>query len=188
MDLECISPVSCNILIYSTYILEGVDALGSLLNLATNDFRDELLGKLGKRAGASLTSHDLDHLLADLPDLGGRGVGSLADLVRSSFSKGDGEKAEEVVVSSLDNHVGLNLKKLAMTSALKVSKGFHTSDCHFLTSERSLSEVKSRPWKLVRQFLPEQVSQVNTPCRPSPATRDFQVNINGSHTLNLINT
>lgn len=27
-------------------------------------------------------------------------------------------------------------------------------DCHFRTSERSLSEVKSRPWKLVRQFLP----------------------------------
>ena len=26
--------------------------------------------------------------------------------------------------------------------------------CHLRTSERSLSEVKSRPWKLVRQFLP----------------------------------
>ena len=28
------------------------------------------------------------------------------------------------------------------------------SDCHLRTRERSLSEVKSRPWKLVRQFLP----------------------------------
>ena len=28
------------------------------------------------------------------------------------------------------------------------------SVCHFLTSDRSLSEVKSSPWKLVRQFLP----------------------------------
>lgn len=26
--------------------------------------------------------------------------------------------------------------------------------CHFRTRERSLSEVKSSPWKLVRQFLP----------------------------------
>ena len=26
--------------------------------------------------------------------------------------------------------------------------------CHLRTRERSLSEVKSRPWKLVRQFLP----------------------------------
>ena len=28
------------------------------------------------------------------------------------------------------------------------------NDCHFRTSDLSLSEVKSRPWKLVRQFLP----------------------------------
>lgn len=28
------------------------------------------------------------------------------------------------------------------------------SVCHLRTSDRSLSEVKSRPWKLVRQFLP----------------------------------
>jgi len=27
-------------------------------------------------------------------------------------------------------------------------------DCHLRTSDRSLSEVKSSPWKLVRQFLP----------------------------------
>lgn len=27
-------------------------------------------------------------------------------------------------------------------------------DCHLRTSDRSLSDVKSRPWKLVRQFLP----------------------------------
>ena len=26
--------------------------------------------------------------------------------------------------------------------------------CHFRTRERSLSEVKSRPWKLVKQFFP----------------------------------
>jgi hypothetical protein len=27
-------------------------------------------------------------------------------------------------------------------------------DCHLRTSDRSLSDVKSRPWKLVRQFFP----------------------------------
>ena len=36
--------------------------------------------------------------------------------------------------------------------------------CHLRTSERSLSEVKSRPWKLVRQFFP---------CTSSDAEFDF---------------
>lgn len=51
-------------------VLEGVDALGALLDLATHNLGDELLGELGKSAAAGLTGHDLDHLLADLPDLG----------------------------------------------------------------------------------------------------------------------
>lgn len=33
--------------------------------------------------------------------------------------------------------------------------------CHLRTSERSLSEVKSSPWKLVRQFLPWTSSTLN---------------------------
>jgi hypothetical protein len=54
---------------HCTHVLEGVDALGSLLNLAADNLGDELLGQLSERARAGLTRHDLDHLLADRPDL-----------------------------------------------------------------------------------------------------------------------
>lgn len=91
-----------------TYVLEGVDALGSLLNLAANDLGDELLGELSKGARAGLTGHDLGHLLADLPDLGRSGVGGLLDLVGSSLGEGDGEEADEVVIGGLDDDVGLD--------------------------------------------------------------------------------
>jgi hypothetical protein len=94
--------------IRATYVLERVDALGSLLNLATNDLGDELLRQLGERAGASLAGHDLNHLLADGANLRRRGVRGLLDLVRSSLGEGDGEEAEEVVVGRLDNDVGLD--------------------------------------------------------------------------------
>lgn len=91
-----------------TYVLERVDALGSLLNLAANDLGNELLGELGKRARAGLTGHDLGHLLADLPDLGRLGIGGLLDLVGSSLGESNGEKADEVVIGGLDDDVGLD--------------------------------------------------------------------------------
>lgn len=107
VDLRLVSSVS-TLAIQATYVLERVDALGSLLDLATDDLRDELLRQLSERAGASLTSHDLNHLLADGPDLRRRSVGGLLDLVRSSLGESDGEETEEVVVCGLDNDVGLD--------------------------------------------------------------------------------
>lgn len=91
-----------------TYVLEGVDALGGLLNLAADDLGDELLGELGEGARAGLTGHDLGHLLADLPDLRRSGIGGLLDLVGSSLGKGDGEEANKVIVGGLDDDVGLD--------------------------------------------------------------------------------
>jgi hypothetical protein len=91
-----------------TYVLEGVDALGGLLNLAANDLGDELLGELGEGARAGLPGHDLNHLLADRPDLRRSSVGGLLDLVWSALGETDGEEAEEVVVGGLDNDVGLD--------------------------------------------------------------------------------
>jgi hypothetical protein len=91
-----------------TYVLEGVDALGGLLDLATDDLGDQLLGELGESARAGVTGHDLDHLLADGPDLRGLGVCGLLDLVWSSLGEGDAEEAEEVVVGGLDDDVGLD--------------------------------------------------------------------------------
>jgi len=91
-----------------TYVLEGVDALGGLLDVTTDDLGDQLLGELGEGARAGVTGHDLDHLLADRPDLRRSGVCGLLDLVWSSLGETNGEEAEEVVVGGLDNDVGLD--------------------------------------------------------------------------------
>lgn len=89
-------------------VLERVDALGGLLNLATHDLGNELLGELRKSAGRGLAGHDLDHLLADLSDLRRGGVCRLLDLVGASLGEGNAEKSEEVVVGGLDDNVGLD--------------------------------------------------------------------------------
>jgi hypothetical protein len=91
-----------------TYVLERVDALSGLLNLTTDDLRDQLLGELGKCAGASLPCHDLHHLLADRPNLGRGSVCGLLNLVGPLLGEGNGEKTEEIVVGGLDNNVGLD--------------------------------------------------------------------------------
>jgi hypothetical protein len=91
-----------------TYVLEGVDALGGLLDLAADDLGDQLVGELGQGAGGGLALDDLDHLAADGANLGRGGVGGLLDLVRPAAGEGDGEEAKEVVVGGLDGDVGLN--------------------------------------------------------------------------------
>lgn len=91
-----------------TYVLEWVDALGGLLDLATDDLWDQLGSELGKGAGGSLALDDLDHLLADGADLGRRSVGGLLDLVWTTLGEGNGEHAEEVIISGLDGDVGLD--------------------------------------------------------------------------------
>lgn len=62
------------------------------------------------RQGASggFTLHDLDHLLPDGTDLRGLSVGGLLDLVGAALGECNGEKAEEIVISGLDNHVGFD--------------------------------------------------------------------------------
>lgn len=93
---------------WRTHVLEGVDALGGLLDLAANDLGNQLLGELSQSAGAGLALHDLSHLLADRPDLRRSGVGGLLDLVWPALGEADGEEAEEVVVGGLDDDVGLD--------------------------------------------------------------------------------
>lgn len=92
----------------STYVLEGVDSLCRLLDLTTNNLRDQLGGQLGERAAGCLSLNDLEHLLADRADLRRRGVGGLLDLVGSALGEGNGEKAEKVVVGGLDGDIGLD--------------------------------------------------------------------------------
>lgn len=91
-----------------TYVLERVDSLCSLLDLAADNLRDELGGKLGKGAARGLALDDLSHLPADGSDLRRSSVGGLLDLVGAALGEGDREEAEEVVISRLDGDVGLD--------------------------------------------------------------------------------
>lgn len=92
----------------ATYILQGVDALGGLLDLTANDLGDKLVGELRQSAAGGLTLHDLGHLLADGTDLRRAGVGGLLDLVGATLGEGDGEQANEVVIGGLHGNVGLD--------------------------------------------------------------------------------
>lgn len=89
-------------------MLQGVDALGGLLDLAADNLRNQLGGELGKGAGGGLALDDVDHLATDGTDLRGSGVGGLLDLVLAALGEADGEEADEVVVGGLDGDVGLN--------------------------------------------------------------------------------
>lgn len=91
-----------------TYVLERVDPLGSLLNLAANDLGNELGGELSEGAAGSLALDDLGHLFADGTNLGRSRIGGLLDLVGAALSESDGEKTEKVVVGGLDRDVGLD--------------------------------------------------------------------------------
>lgn len=94
--------------VVDTYVLERVDSLCSLLDLAADNLRDELGGKLGKGAARGLALDDLSHLPADGSDLRRSSVGGLLDLVGAALGEGDREEAEEVVISRLDGDVGLD--------------------------------------------------------------------------------
>ena len=89
-------------------VLEWVDATSGLLNLTPNNLRNEFGGELSKVAASSLTLDDLNHLPTNRTDLGRLSVGSLLDLVWSPLGEGNGEQAEEVVVSGLDGDIGLD--------------------------------------------------------------------------------
>ena len=64
----------------NVHILQWVDASASLLDFAADSLRQEFLDELLQVACCSFASHDLEHLLPDLADLTGLGVGGLADL------------------------------------------------------------------------------------------------------------
>jgi len=89
-------------------ILERIDCGGRLLDLTSNNLRDELLGQPRQRATRCLTLNDLNHLLADFTDLRRLGIGGLLNLVLSLLGEADGEQAEKVVVGCLDSDVGLD--------------------------------------------------------------------------------
>lgn len=91
-----------------TYILQRVDALGRLLDLTTNDFRNKLGCELGEGAADGLVLHDIGHLLPDSADLRRARVRSFLDLVRTSLRESDGEQTNKVVIGCLHSDVGFN--------------------------------------------------------------------------------
>ena len=90
------------------HVLQRVDALRGLLDLAANDLGDEFAGELGEGDGGSFALDDLGHFLADGADLGGGGICRLLDLVGAALREGNGEQADQIVVGRLDGDVGFN--------------------------------------------------------------------------------
>lgn len=91
-----------------SYVLQRVNALGRLLNLAADDLGNELRGELSEGAGGSLALDNINHLAANGTDLRRGGVGRLLDLVLAALGEADSEQANEVVVGCLDSNIGLN--------------------------------------------------------------------------------
>lgn len=89
-------------------MLQGVDALCRLLDLAANDLRNELRSELGESAAGGLALNDIGHLAADGADLRRRSVGGLLDLVGATLGERNSEHANEVIVGGLDCNIGLN--------------------------------------------------------------------------------
>jgi len=90
-------------------VLQREDTLASLLDTVTNDILgsrrrrgDELGNELLEIARSGFLGHDLEHLLADLTDLGRLSIGGLLDLVAATSSEGNDEKTDKVTVGGLD--------------------------------------------------------------------------------------
>jgi hypothetical protein len=81
--------------------------LGSLLNLSTDAFGNELLDQF-LQFTLAFPLHDFHHLGSDLSDLSRLGVRSLLDLLTVLSGEGDGEQSDEVTVAGSDIQVGLD--------------------------------------------------------------------------------
>lgn len=89
-------------------VLERVDVLSALLNLAAHHLGNELGNKLAQVTRRRLTLHDLEHLLTDRADLRRLSVGGLLHLVGATTSEADGKHTKQVAISGLDVLVRLN--------------------------------------------------------------------------------
>jgi hypothetical protein len=108
VDLQNVSRGSPLLSTVQTYVLERVDSLCGLLDLATDDLGDELGCECGQGAAGSLALNDLNHLLADGSDLGRGSICGLLDLVLAALGESNTEETEEVVIGGLDGDVGLD--------------------------------------------------------------------------------
>ena len=91
-----------------TYILERVNSLGSLLDFASDNLRNQLVSELCKGTAGSLSLNDICHFATDSTNLRGGSVCRLLNLVGSTLGECDGEEANQVIVGSLDRDIRLN--------------------------------------------------------------------------------
>ena len=84
------------------YILKRIDGVAALLNLSSDDLRNQFLNKVLQCSTCGLLAHDVHHSLADLTDLGGLSIGRLLDLVWSAFGECNDKDTQEVSVGGLD--------------------------------------------------------------------------------------
>jgi len=104
-------------------VLEGVDALGLLLDLAADSLRSELGDERRDVRGGDLLVDNLDHLLADLADLAGSRVRRNALLVGAALGGRDGEEAEDVAISGLDIREALDEGLLLADDGAELVRG-----------------------------------------------------------------
>lgn len=82
--------------------------MASLLDLSSNDLRNQLAGQLAECAACRLPLNNLSHLLSDRSDLRAGSVCGLLDLVRSSLGERNGEESEKVIICGLNCDVGFD--------------------------------------------------------------------------------
>ena len=90
------------------HILKGEDTVALLLDLLSDGVGDELGDQLLDGGGGDLVADDLEHLLADLTDLGGLGVASPGNLTAPALGESQEEDTEGVSIRGLDIDGGLD--------------------------------------------------------------------------------
>jgi len=92
----------------NAHILQGEDGAAVFLDAAGDGLGDELLNEVLEGDLSGLRLHDLNHLLADLLDVGGLRVAGGLDLIVLLLGEGDAEHADGVAVRGLDVRVALD--------------------------------------------------------------------------------
>ena len=128
------------------HFLERINAIALLLDLLADNV--ELANKVLEGGGGCLVGHDLEHLLADLADLSGLSVASLADLVCSALGESKRENTEKITVGGLDVNVCLDERlplahkraKLIGGQVHAVERGQAVASLHILNLQPELTE------------------------------------------------
>jgi len=89
-------------------ILQGKDGAAVVGDQTGDGLRDELLDEILEGDLGAFGLHDLDHLFADLLDVGGLGIAGGLDLVGLTGGEGQAEQTDGVAVRGLDVSVALD--------------------------------------------------------------------------------